>query len=399
MKKEARTVLQQVLRQHLEQELSQVPGEQEIRKQHSFSRHFQEKMEKLINEQGRIIRMEKKKKVRSRRKIILQAAAACLAVVLVGSAGYAALTGLHMGSSMSYSADQSEDTGAAGIYNGDYENQKRAATEVAEEAAEEEYGAEDTAAAAGASEGTAATESVKGNQKLIYTIRLDVETTEYDTLWTDIREKVEQLGGYIENSEVSGDPDRHNRSAYMTIRIPAEKRNELTETVKTTASVTYSSESVEDVTLNYVDTQSRIESLRTEQQTLLSLLEKAEDIDTVLAIQNQLTEVRYQLESYESQLKVMENQISYSTLYLSINEVERVTLPEEGTFLTKLQERFVNSLYALGEGAQGFLLFILGDLPILLVVALGIVVVVLIVRKVFRKKKTDQENPPEEPEK
>lgn len=391
MKKKARTLLQQVLLQHLEQELSQIPEEQEIRKQHSFSNEFAESMEKLTKEQDRVIRMEKKNKQKTRRRLFLQVAAACLAIVILFGAGAAALSTVRMGSSKgaaeSYDTAASTDSGAGGIYNGsEYKEEASMEMEAAEAPAEGYAASEDTAAKEEVSSEISDSAAMKTGQKLIYTIHMEMETTEYDTLLADIRAKVDTLGGYIENSEISGSEERNNRSASLTIRIPAEKRNELTETVKTEANVTYSSESARDVTLEYVDTQSRIDSLRTEQKTLLELLEKAEDIDTVLAIQNQLTEVRYELQSYESQLKVMENQVTYSTFYVNIYEVQRVTVSEESSFFTKLQERFENSLYALGEGFQSFLLFVLGDFPILLAAALALVVIVLVVRIIVRRK-------------
>lgn len=391
MKKKARTLLQQVLLEHLEQEISQVPEEQEIRKQHSFSDEFVESMEKLTSEQDRVIRMEKKNRQKTRRRLFLQAAAACLAIVVLFGAGAAVLSTIRMGSSKgsaeSYDTAAAMDSSDGGIYNGEeYKENASMEMEAAEAPAEDYAASEEAAAEEGASSEISDSAVMKTGQKLIYTIHMEVETTEYDTLMADVRAKVDTLGGYIENSEISGDAERNNRSASLTIRIPAEKRNELTETVKTKANVTYSSESARDVTLEYVDTQSRIDSLRTEQKTLMELLEKAEDIDTVLAIQNQLTQVRYELQSYESQLKVMENQVTYSTFYVNIYEVQRVTVPEESSFFTKLKERFVNSLYSLGEGFQSFLLFVLGDFPILLVAAVVIVVIVVVVRKIIRKK-------------
>ena len=392
MKKKARTLLQQVLLQHLEQELSRVPDEQEIRKQHSFSENFKENMEKLVHEQDKVIIMEKKNRQKTRKRLFLQVTAACLAIVVLFGAGAAALSAVRMGSykgsAQSYDMAAAADSGAGGIYNGsEYKEEASMEMEAAEAPAEGYAASEETAAEAGGSSEISDTTAMKTDQKLIYTIHMEMETTEYDTLLADIREKVDTLGGYIENSEISGDAKRNNRSASLTIRIPAEKRNELTETVKTEANVTYSSESARDVTLEYVDTQSRIDSLRTEQKTLMGILEKAEDIDTVLAIQNQLTEVRYELQSYESRLKVMENQVTYSTFYINIYEVQRVTVPKESSFFTKLEERFVNSLYALEKGFQNFLLFVLGDFPILLTIAVIVAVIAIVVRKIIRKKK------------
>lgn len=394
MKNKARSLLQQVLLQHLEQELSQVPEEQEIRKQHSFSEPFLQNMEKLVSEQDRVISMEKKEK--SRRRLFLQMTAACLAVVVVMfGAGTLLLSGIRMGSSEPMESAKATDSSysmVGGIYDGGTDTEAAPA-----EMAEAEYAASEEAVSEEGAADIFDTAAVKNDQKLIYTIRMEVETTEYETLLADIRAKIDTLGGYTESSEISGDADRHNRSASLTIRIPAENRNELTETVKTEASVTYSSESAEDVTLEYVDTQSRIDALRTEQKTLMELLEKAEDIDTVLAIQNQLTQVRYELQSYESRLKVMENQVTYSTFYLNIYEVQRVTVPEESGFFTRLQERFVNSLNVLGEGFQNFLLFVLGNFPLLLTAVAVIAVIALVVRKIVRKKKkTPLDHPSED---
>ena len=53
-----------------------------------------------------------------------------------------------------------------------------------------------------------------------------METKEFDTLLTNIRSKVEELGGYIESSEISGSSYyslQGNRYAWMTLRIPADK--------------------------------------------------------------------------------------------------------------------------------------------------------------------------------
>lgn len=386
MNKEARMRLQQVLRQNLEQELSKIPGEQEIRRQHSFSELFLKNMEELVNEKDEVIDMEKKRKEKNAGRRFWRAIAACLVVAAaVFGIGALSFSSIRYGSSApsesTKSSDSSYSAGAEAYDVGEY-------VQSTEEMATEEYASDEGAesGAAGASElpGAAA---VNSQQKLIYTVYMDMETTEYDTLLSSVKEKVERLGGYIENSETSGDADKINRSASLTIRIPAEKRNELTETVKTEANVTYFSERAEDVTLTYVDTQARIESLRTEQETLMGLLGKAEDIDTVLAIQNQLTQVRYELQSYESQLKVMENQISYSTFYITVSEVQRVTVPEESSFGAKLQERFAGSLDALGEGFQGFFLFLLGDFPILLTVAVIVAVVALAVRYIIRRRR------------
>ena len=384
MTEKAGNILQQALEEQMEKEAMQVPKEDEIRTQHSFSSGFLKAMADMVDKKEKVIDMKGTKKKRWHWRRFMKVVAACLALVLAFGAGAAVTDSWRMGSSKAAMMDMAGEAESAQM-DGAYE-----------ESAEEGYGTETASAADGASAGAALenkaadelSDTETTQQKLVYTSRLTVDTTEFDAYADAVRQKVSELGGYIEQSEVSGDAENGGRSLYMTIRVPAEKRNALTDTAKSNAKVRSQSESVEDVTLEYVDVQSHIEALQTEQQTLLGLLEKADSIDTTLAIQNQLTEVRYQLESYSSRLKVMQNQLDYSTLELSAYEVKRVTATEKDTFLTRLKDRFVGSLTALGNGCENVVLFILGGLPILAVLGVLLVVIVLLVRRVRKNRKT-----------
>ena len=66
----------------------------------------------------------------------------------------------------------------------------------------------------------------------------------------------------------------------------------------------------ENVTLQYVSTESRVKALETEQTRLLELLENAETMEDLLTIEARLTDVRWELENYASQLRVLDNQVN-----------------------------------------------------------------------------------------
>lgn len=395
MTEKAEHILKQALGEQMEKEAMQVPKEDDIRQQHSFSSGFLKSMADMVDKEDRVIHMKETKKKRWHWRRFMKVVAVCLVLVLVFGAGAAVSDSLRMGSSKAAMMDATGEMESAQM------------DSAYGESAEEDYSTETAAASDGASAGVAVNKAAGATadeaasdevsdadtveQKLVYTSRLTVDTTDFDAYVEAVRQKVSELGGYIEQSEINGDAENGGRSLYMTIRVPADKRNELTDTAKSNAKVRSQSESVEDVTLEYVDVQSHIEALQTEQQTLLGLLEKADSIDTTLAIQNQLTEVRYQLESYSSRLKVMQNQVDYSTLELSAYEVNWVTATEKDTFWTRLKDRFVGSLTALGNGCENVVLFVLGGLPILLAVGVAVVIVVLIVRRV-RKNRNHKEN-------
>ena len=235
---------------------------------------------------------------------------------------------------------------------------------------------------------------VENGRKLIRTVSLSLETKEFDSVLTNLSTKTTELGGYIETSSVNGNSYSHHSTRYASyvIRIPADKLNEFVEVVSELGNVTQKNESVEDVTLRYIDVESHKKALETEQERLLELLSKAENMEEILTIESKLSDIRYEIEKYESQLKTIDNQIDYSTVSVYVDEVERVTDTGEKGFFEEIKERFGNSLYVVARGIRGLVIGILGSFPILIVCGGVIAVVVIVVRKILKKRNMRKED-------
>lgn len=261
----------------------------------------------------------------------------------------------------------------------------------------------DTTKAASAEEaGSGAVTSENGieevqetDRKLIRNVNLSLQTKEFDTVLDNMSQKIKDLGGYIQDSSVWGSSSDYSssRSASYTLRIPSDKLDEFIDVVETLGNVTYKNESVDDVTLRYVDVDSHKKALETEQERLLALLEKAENVEDIITIENRLSDVRYELENYESQIRLLDNQIDYSTVYVDISEVSRVTDTGKQGFFEEVASRFSDSVYVVLMGLRGFAIGILGSLPILVVWGVILAVVVILLRKfVFKKSKKNKKN-------
>lgn len=229
--------------------------------------------------------------------------------------------------------------------------------------------------------------TVETNEKIIYTYNYSVETKTFDEFMKSLQQRVNEYGGYMESSEIQGNEEMNiRRYANLVIRVPAEKMHGFLEMVKSNSNVTYSSSSSENVTLTYVDMKSHVEALKAEQKSLMDMLEHADSVEAIITIQSRLTDVRYEMESYESQLRVYDNRINYSTLYLDINEVER-----ESSVATKLSygeeisRGLSNTMYGMGQGLRDFSIWFIVNLPILLVLAVIIAIIILIVRAMIRR--------------
>lgn len=227
---------------------------------------------------------------------------------------------------------------------------------------------------------------------LIRTVTISAETKEFDHVKADVEAQVKFLGGYIEYSNVAGTGnDRDLRTAYYQVRIPADQLDTLLEKVGNSCTVLSSSENTSDVTLEYVDSKARVESLRVEYDQLLELLDNAQDLDTIIVLQNRMSDVRYEIEYYESNIRVLENQVTYATLNLSLTEVLEETEVEEPhvvTYSEKVSDQFADTWENTKIFFQDLLLDLIAAIPGLIVLAVFIIagLIVLFVLRGKRKK-------------
>ena len=218
------------------------------------------------------------------------------------------------------------------------------------------------------------------------------ETKEFDTVRQAVEDKIRELGGYVENSGVSGTGKSGSlRRASFRIRVPADKLDALISTVGSSCTVISSNESTTDVTLNYVDTKARLDSLRVEQKQLMELLSQAKDLDTIIVLQKRITEVRYQIESAESTLRVLENQVTYATLTLSIREVMEIKpqeAPHVDTYGERVAKTFKQSLHNIGEFFKNLFLVLVAVSPVLVpMIVITVIAVIIIVTSVKKGRK------------
>lgn len=235
---------------------------------------------------------------------------------------------------------------------------------------------------------SADTENGQSSRKLIRTFNLDAETTDFDNLVTQLQQETQNLGGYVESSYVNGNSyyTENSRYASLTLRIPKDKTNDFLGTVGKMANVTSKSENVEDVTLTYTDLKSHVEALQAEQEQLMKLMEQAKTVEDTMSIQSRLTDVRYELESYMSQLKVYDNQVDYDTVNISIQEVKNETPTGELSIGQKMLNGLENSLRAIAESAKNLCIWFVASIPYFVILFAVIFAVVSIIKKIRKKK-------------
>ena len=241
--------------------------------------------------------------------------------------------------------------------------------------------------------------SVSEGRKIIETIYYSVQTKEFESLTNSLEERALSLGGYIESSDVYGNTYESvsYRNASYVFRIPSDKVDEFMTFIGENSTVTNKSVNTEDVTIKYVDTESRVKALELERDSLEELLENAKTTADIIKIRDMLTEVIYEIETNKTQLKTYDNLVDYTTVTVDVDEVEQTDIVHKQTTFERIGTDFIDSCLSVWNFLVEIFVFIVGSLPVILFIALIALVIFFVVRKLVKKAKKKQRKPFETP--
>lgn len=231
--------------------------------------------------------------------------------------------------------------------------------------------------------------SVETGRKLIKEVDMSIETKHFDDFISKLEEEVNNIGGYLENASVGGTSYYSNgddRSAWFTARVPEEHLESFISQMGENGNVTNVSRNVRDITLEYVDVEGRIESLEAELTRLNELVGQAESLEDILAIESQIYDVRYELESYQSRMNSYNNQIAYSTVSITVWEVAVISSNYNESIWDQIRSGFEESIYGVAEMAREIFVWIITSIPYFVVLGVIVFTVIHLIRRFKRKK-------------
>lgn len=232
--------------------------------------------------------------------------------------------------------------------------------------------------------------------KLIRRAELEVQTEEFDKSVEALEQMVSSCGGYFENASVYGGSRRDayaSRCGEYVVRIPAENYGQFLTGAGDLGYVTSKNEGSDNVGETYYDLEARLKTQRTKQARLLALLEKAESMEDIIALESALTDVEYQIEQYSSNLNRYDALISFATFNISLWEVGQVTqeVGETSTLGERMSAGFQASFRNLGESCQNCLIWVSYNIFLLVILAGVAAVAAVVGRQQLKKLKRRRE--------
>ena len=331
------------------------------------------------------------------KRIHLMAVSILTAALVLSGCGAAS----HNNASESYPASQS--SGAAPMMSA-------AKEEAAYDAEEYDFGAEaepamdaaadsaEIAAGGGNGDGNEGTlQQAQDGQKIVYTGNITIQTLEYDKAKASIHAKIKSAGGFIE-SENENDNDynwynytssssRQTRTLYITARVPSAQFEPFLDSISGDGKVLSRSVNAENISQVYADTKTYKEALEKEEARLLQMMDKAETIEDMIAVESRLSTVERQLNQYKTSLATMDKQVEYSTISISLEEVKRYSQEvQEVTFAEQVSRAFTDAIESFTLFCQGIVLFAVRYFPYLIILLIIIVLIILAARRAKAKR-------------
>lgn len=220
-------------------------------------------------------------------------------------------------------------------------------------------------------------------------IRMETSKGEYAKMKTEAVSIASSVGGYVE-SESSSKDDEGLTYASITLRVPSQNFDEVMSQVSELGDVTSSEVSTKDVSSEYVDLESRLKHLEAEEAFYLTLMGQAQTIEEMITIREHLSSIQLEKEQIQGRKNFLDQQISYSTVTLTVEEVSPEE--EEEGFWVSVKEAFKSFARGLGYLAIGFFY----ALPYLVIILILLLLVWVIARR-SKRGKGEVPGPPQQP--
>lgn len=224
---------------------------------------------------------------------------------------------------------------------------------------------------------------------VIYTAQLDLEVKDIKKVNEELEKKVKELSGYIVEANIYQGNDNGYTST-LTVRVPQKNfEGFLAAAEKLAVKVQQRNVSGSDVSEEYVDLESRLKSKQAVEKRLLEFMQKAETTKDLLDISSDLAAVQEQIEQIEGKMKYLDQQVAYSTVTINLTE-KRIKVPEleqeELNTWERTKSQFLTSINFLLKVSSAAVVFLIGNLPIFIIIAVGISAVFIVIKR--RKEKS-----------
>jgi len=227
------------------------------------------------------------------------------------------------------------------------------------------------------------------DRKIIQNAEVRLRVEDIEGVCEKIKDKTIELKGYLNDYSVH--TNENNANADISLKIPGDNYQVLLDFIVEQGKADFKREYTNDVTTQYIDLDARVKVLRAEEESLIKLLDNAEEIEDILKIKAQITSTRQERESLEGQFNAMKNSVEYATINVSLykprNSDANVNVENLNIF-SRSWSGLIYGLNSLTAKVGNVIVFFFTVLPTLILIAL-VIAAFIYIRKARNRKGND----------
>jgi hypothetical protein len=218
-------------------------------------------------------------------------------------------------------------------------------------------------------------------RKIVRTGSLQLTVDDYDKSRGSVDAMVTNAGGFIASSQVEHH-DGSVSSATLVLRVPAARYDEVLRALRPLGAVTSESTNAEDISEQYYDTEARLRNAQKLETRMLDLIEHhTGPIADLLAVENELSRVREQIETMQGRMKTFDTLVAMSTINLSLQTRGTYVAVAKPTLGQKAVGSLHDSAEALANLGTQIVLFLAAMIPWTPVLALAVILLLRATRR------------------
>lgn len=237
------------------------------------------------------------------------------------------------------------------------------------------------------------TQIVIPNKKIIKTANTKIKVYNLDETISQLETIATQYGGYIENSNshiiLDDSQNIQSKLGDVTLKVPSEYYYSILDDTKALGVVMSKSEYLEDSMSSYTDTESLLKTKNLEEERLLAIMEKTENVEDLIIIEQRLSNVRSEIEMYTSKINNWNNLVEFSTIIVNLEQLEEGTSIDTTSYTLsdRMKKGFIDSINNIKVISEKLIIWSIQILPILLII-IALLAIIFIIIKIIKKLKS-----------
>ena len=241
-------------------------------------------------------------------------------------------------------------------------------------------------------------------EMLVYKCSMNIDVLDYKNSIEEYKKLVNKYSGFVECENYSDggqtskwiyENDERFSSYSATVRIPSKDYDNFCNELEQIGDLRNKNASVDNLSQEYSDLNTTLKVYEAKEKRYIDLLSTIQEDQYAIEVERELTNIQTEIARIKTRMNSIKEDVAYSYIDVRISEVkeytEHVEPPKTKTFVDRLKNTVIDTLYGFLNFLENLLFFIIGILPYVLVFGIIFIVLKKVIKALINRSKARKE--------